>query len=267
MTRRLLLATLLVSLLFNVGFIIGRVQMRQATEPAEARADTVELVARKLELTPEQRSQFAELRRNFADDWQDLQAQAALVREELGEQLAGDSPDMERIEQLLTQGMDVDQQLRIAAAERFREFAAELTPEQRERLGRMMQRHRPPPFNGHDPQERLQRFDVNRDGVIDEDEKAQAKRYFEQSRRDWGERRRGDDDWRRAEDRPFDPQREQFLREVLLRRVDANDDGRIDDAELRALLDWLNAPPPPGHADEAQPLPRQPGHPPPPDHG
>jgi uncharacterized membrane protein len=258
MTRRLLIAALVVSVLFNVGFMIGRAQSRQAVDAGAAYADSVDLVAEQLDLSPEQRTQFAALRQDFAGEWEALQAQQALLRQELAEQFASDTPDMDRVEELMQQGMELHRELRQAGAERFREFAGKLNPQQRERLGRMMRRHRPPPFNGHDPWRKLKAFDRNDDGVIDEQEKQAAWQRLKERRRDWPERehRPGGRFERGGVDRPgpggegdprleLGPARDVLLREGLRRRFDVNDDGAIDEMELRALLDWLNAAPPP----------------------
>ncbi len=262
MTHRFLIAALLVSVLFNIGFVIGRTQSRQGGLTPEAKADTVDLVTRQLDLSPEQRSQFVELRRGFADDWEELQAEATLVRQELAEQFAAQEPDMDRIEEMLKQGMDVQRQIHQVASENFSEFAARLKPEQRERLGRMMGRHRPPTFNGHDPRRRMMtEFDANKDGVLDEQEKEKAHTFFrERGRRGEGpdqrrgpegepgrerwEGRGGAEDPRWSEERGerrFEPPRlgEEVIRSMLRRRFDANGDGIVDEIEAAALRDWL----------------------------
>ncbi|MFG0251736.1 MAG: periplasmic heavy metal sensor, partial [Phycisphaerales bacterium JB038] len=109
MTHRFLIIALIVSALFNVGFIIGRTQSQPSGLTSEAHADAVDLVAKQLDLSPSQRSEFVELRRGFADNWEELQAQATLVRQELAEQFAADEPDMDRIGTLFEQSMEVEQ--------------------------------------------------------------------------------------------------------------------------------------------------------------
>jgi len=131
------------------------------------------------------------------------------------------SADPDRIESIFQDIAEIERQRRDAAGERFMEFVRLLSPEQRERLMRAMRDNR-------DRRERrpegpprwvVEKFDADRDGHLDDDERRAIKEFFDAQRAARRDRIR------------------ERLRALELEHFDADGDGVLGADERAAMLD------------------------------
>jgi uncharacterized membrane protein len=214
MMRNVLLLALSLSLLFNVFFAVGYLRAREAARTLRPESDVARLAAEELDLDEVQTAVFAELRSAMADERETLTEGIALARQELLSELDRPSPDVDRVQALIEREAEYHRQLRMAAAERMRQFVETLSPEQRRELFRRIDPSRTAP--PHLRKRLLQRFDTDGDGALSETERAEALRHFEERREQWQRKRRD-----------------------LIERFDADGDGRLDEQERGTLRDWM----------------------------
>jgi uncharacterized membrane protein len=214
MKRNILLLVLALSLMFNVFFAVGYLRAREVARTISQSPDTARLAAEELDLDEAQRAVFTELRSAMDDERETLREGIALAREELLDELDRPSPDLDRVQTLIDREAEYHRQLRMAAAERMRQFVEMLSPEQRRELfHRIDPRHVGPP---HLRDRLMRRFDADGDGTLSESERAEALQHFEQRREHWQRKRRG-----------------------LIERFDTDGDGQLSEAERTALREWM----------------------------
>ncbi|MEW6356151.1 MAG: Spy/CpxP family protein refolding chaperone [Planctomycetota bacterium] len=171
---------LLVSLVFNVAFVVGYLVSRSTPETLATAEKVTEVVADDLALDPAQREKFAALYKKSQDDGAKLQEAIRMTRESLTAELSSPSPDPERVRTLQGELPELYRAYREASLKHYKEFMETLTPEQRrqaaERIEQQEKHHwrRPhhPPWMQGKP---LERFDADGDGQLNEEERAKAR--------------------------------------------------------------------------------------------
>jgi len=163
---------LLVSLSFNVMFVIGYFCTPTAGQAPESPEQAADLVAQKLGLDSRQRETFVSLRKEAHQQAAALAQTASLLQDELCSESASPAADPEAVAELekdLADLREVNQQVQF---DQFRRFMDVLTPRQREaavkvihsRFGdRKLRRPRV-----------LQEFDADGDGKLSPAERAKA---------------------------------------------------------------------------------------------
>lgn len=147
----ILILALGLSLLFNIFVLVGFVQSRasnqqrgpdqllpsggsqQQREPEEA---VVKRVTRELKLDDAQQKSFAELHTRQRAQALVFDASMAIVRQDMSDELAKDSPDPQRLQTLIGQEADLIRDRRVTGAELMGNFATILNPEQRKMFAR-----------------------------------------------------------------------------------------------------------------------------------
>jgi Spy/CpxP family protein refolding chaperone len=246
MKRRTVNLLLALSLLFNAFVLVGYLRYLVGDDQALAADEVVDRAVEDLNLNEEQRKAFTDLRASMEEDKATYDDAIALAKQELDEEMRSESPDRQRLDEINERLADLYHQRRIAGARRFGEFVEALSPEQRRRMSERMHRGRrgEGPRRGGPPQH----FDRNRDGVLDEQERAELRKATspERGRRDgWSRRGRNGQTKRQIYD-----------------RFDADRDGQLDEAELAEVLKWLAEPPGRRDAPNGPPPPER--EPPPP---
>jgi len=208
----LLSALLALSVIFNIFFIAGAMQPNRPEDPIAS----ITRVANELSLDQQQADRLSELRASFREE-------TALVREELhevhdaiGAEMASESPDGTKLRTLMQREAALIGERRAAAQQHFGHFAELLTPEQRHHLGRRMHPEHGRRDHRADPPYVADRFDADGDGVLNESERAEARKSVEI-------RRNQQATWR-AE---------------MRQKFDENQDGRLDANEREAMRAWL----------------------------
>ncbi len=255
MKSPLVVLGLALSALFNVFFLAGYVQARRMAAAEVVRAsDVTERVRGELGLDPAQSALFDDLRHQWREDAEVYRENLALLRQDMVEELDREPRDPARVGDVLEREAELRRQWRFAEAGRFGDFLGALTPEQRRKLmGRL---ERGGPRRGG---RLMKQFDANRNGVLDPDERAAAREHarsrFADRPRHWPQ----PDGVAEGEGRPEGlehrggpgPGR---LRGELMRRFDADRDGKLGPQEESALVEWLRH----GPAPEAEVGPREP---------
>jgi Ca2+-binding EF-hand superfamily protein len=250
MMNRLLTLGLAMSLLFNLFFAVGYLKAKRAVELAPPEVTTVtasdvgQRLVQELDLDEQQVAAYEALRGGLEQEQETYRERLALVQSQLQSELGNSKVDFLRMGQLIEEQTEAAFEMRRAASRQFQTFVAMLTPEQRERVGRVMQRSDRGPRSSRD-RDRM-RFDENHDGRLDEAEQkafdeARAARNKERLREvlerydangngelDEDERARAEQDWK---------ERRETQRRETLRQFDTNGDGRIDDEERGATHD------------------------------
>lgn len=197
---------LALSLMFNAFFVLGSWQARGETVNGDR---VTNLVAAELNLDESQSALFAELRRSGEIDQRVYEEGLALVHEELINELSRDEPNLQDVRGLVDREAQLRQQRGLARSERFNDFVRMLSPEQCRKFSRRV---------GHSRRGRahrqaiLQKFDEDGDGRLNDVERAAAREYMNQHRK----------------------QREQRRREMF-ERFDADGDGQLDSHERAAM--------------------------------
>ncbi|MHC4948307.1 MAG: periplasmic heavy metal sensor [Planctomycetota bacterium] len=213
MIRGVVWLLLAVSILFNVFFAAGYVAAR-AEAPEEPGADPiVRSVTDELELDEQQAQAFARLRSEHEREASVYMEGQGLARQSLLEELSRDEPDLEKVREIVERSAELHRERRLAETRRFSEFLGVLSPRQCRILS---ERVRGPGRGGPPWRKRLERFDRDGDGELDEQERAEAQAHVEE--------------WRR---------RRHERHEALLERFDTNGDGRLDLDERRAARAWM----------------------------
>lgn len=207
MSRTLLIILLLLSLIFNVFFLLGRFGTQSV-----AVADPGERLAQSLDLTDRQRVRFDELRSDLRADTAAPRAHIAELQSNLASALEAETPNLDRVRALVEQISTEQLAARSMAADHLGSFLDILDPDQRRRLGRRMGAMSHP---NHGPAD-LSAFDTDGDGRLDETERAEATRLIRQRR---------------------DSIREQ--RKAMAKRFDLDGDGNLNPDERRALREHL----------------------------
>ena len=183
MRSKALLAAMGVSLLFNVFVLVGFARAR-TQHPHRPGNDPrmIERMVRDLNLNQQQRKVLESLREDQRRSAEEFDENLALIRENLNAELRNQSPDIDRIRELAAEEADLFRQRRMAGANMFGRFLSELTPDQRQKL-RDLQRppHRDLPKLGP---KIVERFDVNRNGLLDPEEMRAARQEMERRRRE-----------------------------------------------------------------------------------
>jgi Spy/CpxP family protein refolding chaperone len=281
MKQSVLILVLAMSLLFNLffaaGFMRARAEARRSLRVADPEAMNV---ARDLNLDESQQASFEQMRATMREEQVAFADSLALVRQELIDELNREQPDLEKVRFAVTRETDLLAQRRQAETARFSAFVGLLNPEQCRRLsqrlggrglldGRFGSGSGPAPGHGgpgrpdrsggpgadgpDDPRhggpggrpflDRMQRFDANKDGNLDDVERAAARQALEERIRQDRERR-----------------------EETFKRFDADNDGKLDRNELEQMNrfmfeQWRDRPrpggsrPPAGPPGEAEPAP------------
>ncbi len=232
MKQYLLLFALVLSGLFNVFFVAGYLKAR-----AEAATDVPSAVSRELGLNTTQAALFKQLRETGRADAELYEDSITLVRRELVDQLNSDH-DPDRVAEIVDREADLRRQWRLAEARRFSDFVGTLEPHQRRALlarmkcGESMQRRH---------EALVRRFDGNGDGVLDEQERQAARNHMRTRRAERERQGRngfgGPPGMGRRGSRSSGVDRR--VRRELLKRFDADDNGRLEAEEQQALLAWL----------------------------
>lgn len=207
MSRTLLTILLLLSLVFNAFFLLGRF----STESV-AVADPGERLAQSLKLTDRQRIRFDELRSNLQADTAAPRAHIAELQGNLAAVLEEVSPDLERARSLVEQISTERLAAQSMAADHLGSFLDILDPDQRRRLGRRMGAMSHPDRGPAD----LSAFDADGDGRLDETERAEATKLIRER---------------------HNTMREQ--RKALAAQFDADGDGSLNPDERRAFREHL----------------------------
>ncbi len=131
-TRVLLLIALLVSLCFNLFFVGGYLRTRAILKKIGSPEGRVQLIARRLDLTPEQEETVTGLVVELREKQAGLKAGH---REAIGRfwaEIVTDSPDFEMIREDLARTAESDREARALEVRYLWEILQALTPEQRE---------------------------------------------------------------------------------------------------------------------------------------
>ncbi len=233
MKQSLLLFALVLSGLFNLFFVAGYLKAR-----AQAAPDVTNAVGRELGLNTTQAALFKQLRETGRADAELYEDSITLVRRELVDQLNSDH-DPDRIAEIVDREADLRRQWRLAEARRFTDFVGSLEPQQRRAL---LSRMKSAESKRGRHEALVRRFDGNGDGVLDEQERQAARKHMRARR---AERERhgrngfgGPPGVDRRGSRPSGIDRR--LRHELIKRFDADGNGRLDAEEQEALLAWIS---------------------------
>lgn len=213
MTVRILGILLALSVVFNVFFLVGQIK-ESAT--AESMPRRLVQVAHELGLDGDQAGRLDELRDSFKEQTADLSRRLRDTREAIAIELDGESPDIDRVRELMIQESELIAVRRTRAFEHFGAFVDLLTPEQRRDLGRRLR-----PKDGHHPDNEhpahvLDRFDLDQDGTLDDQERASLEAHHDELRQIRKQRR--------AEAR---------------KQFDADGNGTLDAQEREAMRAWF----------------------------
>ena len=206
MIRSLVWFILALSLLFNAFFVAGAWRVRGETSNGDR---VTNLVAADLDLDEPQAALFAELRKSVEADQESYEEGIALLHQQLITELSRDEPNLQGVRDLVDQEVDLRQQRSRGRSDRFNEFVRMLSPEQCRKLSSRV---------GHSRrgrarrQQMLQKFDTDRDGQLNDEERAAAEEHIQAHRKDRESRRRD-----------------------MHERFDADGDGQLDDAERAAM--------------------------------
>ncbi|MEE2907541.1 MAG: periplasmic heavy metal sensor [Planctomycetota bacterium] len=252
MSRSILFFLLCLSVLFNVFFIVGAMTWRVSDTTSES--GEVNKVVQVLDLDTRQADTFRTMRKEFRTESAVLGQQLRRLRSMIAEELASDQPDVERLRLLTEQESLLQAERHVVGTNQFTDFVGILSPDQRRQLGRRLMG---PPGSGHPPEDierrALEKFDVNGDGLLDEQERATARDFARQMQ---AERRAH----RRQLERRFDldgdgqlsPEEQEALRQYLLENRGQRGDRR-GRGDRPHPPDRRNAPPPGGNPPSGPP--------------
>lgn len=243
MSRPILVFLLGLSVLFNVFFIVGAMTWRVSDTTSES--GEVSKVVQVLDLDTRQADTFRMMRKEFQTESAVLGQQLRRLRARIAEELASDQPDIQRLRLLTDQESVLQTERHAIGTNQFTDFVDILSPDQRRQLGHRLMG---PPGSGH-PAEAIERrslekFDTDGDGLLDEQERANAREFARQMQ---AQRR----EHRRQLERRFDldgdgrlsPEEQEALREYLLENRNQRGDRR-GRGDRPPPPDWRNAPPP-----------------------
>lgn len=226
MKSRIPLILLALSLAFNAFVVVGFVRGRGAPTPPPppaAGGESVDAVVRRtsrdLKLDEKQSKVLADLYTRHHEQAGVFDDSLSFIRQDMGAELAKESPDLDRLRALAGQEADLLRQRRLAGAELYHSFVDVLTPQQRKILGGRVGRGpgpgpgpggpdgprgegREPGETGEPggmrgsrswlpPAEMLRRFDANHNGKLDPDEAEAARKNLEKRRGEFFRRDEG----------------------------------------------------------------------------
>jgi len=213
MNRSILTLLLGLSIIFNVFFIVGARTWR----PSDLEQTDVKEVADVLALDTRQTDVFRSMRQEFKTEVAVLSQQIHRVRSMIAEELASEQPDTTRLRMLTEQETALQAERHAVSTSQFTEFIGMLSPSQRRQLGRRLMG---PHDMGHPPRElermAIERFDLDGDGLLDEEERKAAREFSRQMHKS-----------RKAH------------RRELEKRFDLDGDGRLSPDEQEALREHL----------------------------
>ncbi len=211
MKNRLLLLFLILSLVFNIFFIIGAIRHQQQRDPLHR----IQAVARHLDLEPRQEELLSELRASYRESTSVIQQQIRTVRAQIADALdETNNNDDSRIQDLMARVAMLMTERRAIASSCFERFVDLLNPRQKRQLGRQL--HRLEKDRRDSPSHTLRRFDADGDGQLNEQEQqhAEGDRQFH-----WNEA---------AKDR-----------RKLRARFDLDHNGVLNPEEREAMRSWM----------------------------
>lgn len=211
MKNRLLLLLLILSLVFNIFFILGAIRHQQNRDPLHR----IQAVARHLDLEPRQEELLSELRASYRESTSVIQDQIRTARAQIAEVLdKTHNNDDSQIQDLMARVTMLMTERRDIASSCFERFVDLLNPRQKRQLSRQL--HRLERDRRDSPSRTLRRFDADGDGQLNEQEQQQAEgaRQFY-----WNEA---------AKDR-----------RKLRARFDLDQNGALNPEEREAMRSWM----------------------------
>ncbi len=211
MKTRLLTVLLLLSLIFNVFFIIGALRHRVPPGPMAE----IHQVAQELDLDDRQVARLTELRQTFIDESALIRSDLAKVRAAMADLLDAETVDASAMRSLMDEEAEIQNRRRQLAGRQFGRFVDLLTPDQRQLLGSRMHGPRSRGDRRPDiPQHLVDRFDA--DGALSDAERATARQQLANGHG-----------------------RQARWREEMQIKFDLDQDGRLSAEEREAMRDWL----------------------------
>jgi Spy/CpxP family protein refolding chaperone len=184
---RLVKIALVVSLAFNIAFLIGYFSAPTSAKPVELPDHAVDLVQRELGLDMSQRKQFVSLHTQADARAREFYEATALARQELLAESAKPEPDADKIATLqeeLNRLREANRELHFA---QFKRFMETLTPHQRRAVhDKLRYGHH---SHGRRREHFIREFDEDGDGRLNEKERRKAietvrKRFHDRAGRD-----------------------------------------------------------------------------------
>ncbi len=129
---------LLISICFNVCFIIGYARTRSVLKQLQTDEGRIHLIARQLNLSKEQEAQFVRLRAELREKMDRYQRENAGEIDAFWAEMSKDNPDMDKIKALLDASGGKREALRLVTIEYMRKAFPLLAPEQRKSLAKMI---------------------------------------------------------------------------------------------------------------------------------
>jgi Spy/CpxP family protein refolding chaperone len=169
---RLLKIALIISLAFNITFVIGYFSAPSSAKTTELPEAAADLVQSELGLDMEQREQFVSLHAEARARTRDLIETMSIVRQQLLAESAEDEPDTEKIAKLQSELDRLRDEHRMCHQNLFRKFMDSLTDHQRHTVHEKLRYGRPPHWLRH--QRLIREFDKDGDGRLNEEERGQA---------------------------------------------------------------------------------------------
>ena len=209
---RLVIALFSLSLIFNIFFVIGALGKR----PPRGRLAKITQAARELDLDAQQSSRFGEIQAEFRAEADLIGQELHQIRGEIADQLNADSPDSEKLSELMQRESELILQRRSTATQHFGHFVDILTPSQRHDLGHRMHPKHGTKERPADPPQVVAQFDADGDGKLNDEERIEAHQAMD--------RRREQAFRRRAE-----------MRELF----DVDGDEQLSPQEREAMRAWL----------------------------
>jgi hypothetical protein len=197
--NRLLKIALIISLSFNITFVIGYFSAPSSAKPTELPEAAADLVQSELGLDMEQREEFMSLHAEARARTRDLIETMSIVRQQLLAESAEDEPDPEKIAKLQSELDRLRAEHRACHYNLFQKFMDSLTDHQRRTVYEKLRYGRPPHWLRH--QRLVREFDKDGDGRLNEEERSQAI----QAVRERFHKRFGDRDHHHAHPRPDGP--------------------------------------------------------------
>ncbi len=140
-SRNLLLVAALVSIGFNIFFVVGYRRSRAARatlDKLKTDRGYVELLSRRLDLTAAQEANLVAIREELQKDTEAFNRANSSEIDAFWEEMVKDSPDPARLQRLERSLSAKRKEMRLRVVERIREAFACLTPAQRRVLARMI---------------------------------------------------------------------------------------------------------------------------------
>ncbi len=224
MIRSIVWFLLVLSLLFNVFFVFGymkaqasiQLQNGDITEPNRV----TEFVVNELKLDSKQRELFSRLR----SEMRGFNESIALVDQELLNELSKKQPNLDKIKELASNQVELNNQRRAEGSQKFNTLLKALSPDQCKRFSDRVGRGR----HGRAGFQRM--FDENKDGKVDEKEMAKAK-----AKRDaWRDKRRAEMLMQYDTNGDGDISKEEWGA-MIIAKYDTNGNGELDNVEIGAM--------------------------------